>query len=390
MRASISDALGIEIPIVQAPIQGPIGDPAALALPAAVCNAGGLGTVSLWRAETETVRARIRDLKRLTNKPFAVNLNLDFPQEERLEACIEEGVPAISFFWGDPSRLVGRAKEGGAIVLHTVGSASEAKAAVQCGVDIVVAQGWEAGGHVRGTVATLALVPAVVDAVAPVPVIAAGGIADGRGLAAVMALGASGGWIGTRFLASTEVAVHEHYGKGCSVPAKTTPSISSGLFDIGWPNAPHRALRNPTVTAWETAGRPPAGKRLGEGEVVATSKSRGPVVRYSAVPPMADVEGDPRGSPDVGRPKRRPSDEDPAGSGRWCGDLTVKRVRSSSGSRRWCAEQTVYCVTIHRVLQGRHRSGIKSGHIRGANNGRLWRISLKNRGSARGAYGSVA
>ena len=111
----------------------------------------------LWRAEIDVLRARIRDLKALTGRPFAVNAVggiLDFPQEEQLDACIEEGVPAISFFWDDPCRLVGRAKEGGAFVLHTVGSASEAKAAVQCGVDIVVAQGWEAGGHVRGTVAT--------------------------------------------------------------------------------------------------------------------------------------------------------------------------------------------------------------------------------------------
>jgi len=292
MRTAICDALGIELPIVQAPIQGPIGDPAALALPAAVCGAGGLGTISLWRAETDTLRARIRDLKRLTSKPFAVNLNLDFPQDKRLDACLEEGVPAVSFFWGDPSRLVGRAKESGAIVLHTVASASEAKAAVQCGVDIVVAQGWEAGGHVLGTVATLALVPAVVDAVAPVPVIAAGGIADGRALAAVLALGAAGAWIGTRFLASAEVAAHEHYRERLLAACENDTVYLERLFDIGWPNAPHRALRNPTVTAWEAAGRPLAGNRPGEGEVVATSKSRGPVVRYGAVPPMADVEGD--------------------------------------------------------------------------------------------------
>src|SRR5207244_7637028 len=100
-----------------------------------------------------------------------------------------------------PASLVPRAKGGGAIVMRTVGSAAAAKQAVNCGVDIVVAQGWEAGGHVRGTVATMALVPAVVDAVSPAPVVAAGGIADGRGLAAALALGAAGAWIGTRFLA---------------------------------------------------------------------------------------------------------------------------------------------------------------------------------------------
>ena len=160
-----------------------------------------------WRADLDTVRRQIRETRELTGRPFGVNLNLDFPQEERLAVCLEERVPVISFFWRDPSLLVSRAKAGGAAVLHSVGSVAEARRAVDCGVDVVVAQGWEAGGHVRGTVATLPLVPSVIDAVAPTPVVAAGGIADGRGLAAVLALGADAAWIGTRFLASTEAAI---------------------------------------------------------------------------------------------------------------------------------------------------------------------------------------
>ena len=149
-------------------------------------------------------------MKSLTDKPFAVNLILDFPQEERSKLVYEQ-VPVISFFWGDPGDLVARAKAGGAMVMQTVGTAEEAKVAVRYGVDVVVAQGWEAGGHVWGTIATMALVPAVVDAVTPVPVVAAGGVADGRGLAAALALGASGAWIGTRFLASEEATIHPHY-----------------------------------------------------------------------------------------------------------------------------------------------------------------------------------
>jgi NAD(P)H-dependent flavin oxidoreductase YrpB (nitropropane dioxygenase family) len=180
-------------------------------LAAAVSNAGGLGTLALWGADIENLRRQVRETRGLTSKPFAVNLNLEFPQEERLDACLQEGVPVISLFWRDPSSLVARAKSGGAIVLHTVSTAKEARHAVQCGVDVVVAQGWEAGGHVRGTVATMPLIPAVVDAVGPVLVVAAGGIADGRGTAATLALGASGAWIGTRFLASNEVAIHPHY-----------------------------------------------------------------------------------------------------------------------------------------------------------------------------------
>jgi NAD(P)H-dependent flavin oxidoreductase YrpB (nitropropane dioxygenase family) len=271
MRTAVCDTLRIEIPIIQAPMGG-AGGPR---LAAAVINAGGLGTLALWGADIETLRKQARETRSLTSKPFAVNLNLEFPQEERLAACLQEGVPVISFFWRDPSAMVARAKAGGAKVMHTVGTAKDAHAAVQCGVDVIVAQGWEAGGHVRGTVATMPLLPAVVDAVAPVPVIAAGGIADGRGLAAAPALGASGAWIGTRFLASNEVAIHPHYRERLLKATEEDTVYLEDLFDVGWPKAPHRVLRNATVAAWEAAGRPESGKRPGEGEVVATSKSRG-------------------------------------------------------------------------------------------------------------------
>jgi nitronate monooxygenase len=262
------------------------------AIAAAVSNAGGLGTLALWGADIQRLRQLVRETRALTAKPFAVNLNLEFPQEERLDACLLEGVPVISFFWGDPSGLVTRAKSGGATVLHTVGTAEEARRAVASGVDVVVAQGWEAGGHVRGKVATMPLIPAVVDAVGPVPVFAAGGIADGRGLAAALALGASGAWIGTRFLASNEVTIHPRYRERILQATEDDTVYLEELFDIDWPKAPHRVLRNSTVDAWEAAGRPATGERPGEGEVVANSKSRGPIVRYRSYTPAADAEGD--------------------------------------------------------------------------------------------------
>lgn len=187
-------------------------------------------------------------------KSRAANLNQEFPQEERLAACLDGGVSVISFFWRDPSALAARAKAGGATVLHTVGSAADAKRAVNCGVDIVVAQGWEAGGHVRGTVATMPLVPAVADAVAPVPVVGAGGIANGRGLAAALALGAGVAWIGTRFLVSLEAAVHPRYREWLLRANENDTVFLENLFDRRWPDAPHRTLRNPTVEAWEAAG----------------------------------------------------------------------------------------------------------------------------------------
>jgi NAD(P)H-dependent flavin oxidoreductase YrpB (nitropropane dioxygenase family) len=288
MKTAICESLGIELPIIQAPMGGAAGP----ALAAAVSNAGGLGMLPLWRADAETMRQQIRTTRALTSQPFAVNLTLEIPQEERLAVCLDEGVAIISFFWRDPASLVPIAKAGGAVVLHTVGSADEAKKAVDCGVDIVVAQGWEAGGHVRGMVATMPLVPAVVDAVRPTPVVAAGGIADGRGLAAVLALGAAGAWMGTRFLVSYEAAIHHRYRELLLRANENDTVYLDDLFDVRWPNAPHRTLRNTTVEAWQAAGRPASGHRPGEGEVIATSRSSGPIVRYQSYTPVTDTEGD--------------------------------------------------------------------------------------------------
>src|SRR3954470_19467641 len=159
------ERLGIEVPIIQAPMGGAVGP----ALAAAVSNAGGLGTLALWGADIQALRQRVRETRALTTKPFAVNLNLDFPQEERLDACLQEGVPVISFFWRDPSGLVARAKSGGAKVLHTVSTAAEARDAAASGGDAISARGWEAGGRLWGKVATMPLIPAVLDAVGPVP-----------------------------------------------------------------------------------------------------------------------------------------------------------------------------------------------------------------------------
>ena len=293
MRTPLCDLLGIEVPIVAAPIIAPVGVAAGPRFAAAVSEAGGLGTIALWLAEIDVLRTRIRDLKSLTEKPFAVNLRLDLDAAPRLDACLEEGVRIVSMFWGDPSELAPRAKAAGAMVMQTVRSAKEAQIAVDCGVDVVVAQGWEAGGHVWGTVATMALVPAVVDAVAPVPVVAAGGIADGRGMAAALALGAAGVWIGTRFLAAVETNFHARYVERLLAASETDTVYLENLFDGGpWTDAPARTLRSQTVSEWETAGRPRAGQRPGETDIVAVSASRGEVKRYAPVAPVTDIEGD--------------------------------------------------------------------------------------------------
>jgi NAD(P)H-dependent flavin oxidoreductase YrpB (nitropropane dioxygenase family) len=286
MRTALCDRLGIAVPVVQAPM----GGAACPALAAAVSNAGGLGMLALSWHPPEAVRAAIRETRALTDRPFGVNLVLAFPQSERFAVCLEEQVPVISLFWGDPAPFVERAHAAGAAVTSTVASAAQAREVVAAGVDVVVAQGWEAGGHVLGEVATLPLTRAVVQAV-NAPVIAAGGISDGRGLAAVLALGAAGAWIGTRFLATPEAQVHADYRERL-LAADEAATQHTRLFDVGWPNAAHRVLKNSTIAAWEAAGRPPSGARPGEGEAVAQGPRGGASPRYAAVTPAPGMTGD--------------------------------------------------------------------------------------------------
>lgn len=279
--------LGIDVPIVQAPIGG-LSTPA---LAAAVSNAGALGTLSVTWREPGRLRELLAETKRLTDRPFGANLVLVWPPEERLAICLEAGVRLVSFFWGDPAPYVERVHAAGALVSLTVGSAEEARRAVDAGVDVVVTQGWEAGGHVWGKVATLPLVPRVVDAVAPVPVVAAGGIGDGRGLAAVLALGAAGAWLGTRFLLSEEASVHDRYRRRIAA-ARETDTVHADIFSVDWPDSPLRVLRNETVTRWEAAGRPAIGQRPGEGEVLGHNELGEPIPRYSDSAPLAGTTGE--------------------------------------------------------------------------------------------------
>jgi len=284
VRTPLCELLGIEQPIVQAPMA------AVPQLAAAVSNAGALGMATLtWSTSAADV---VRETAALTDRPFGGNLVLASDQHRRLDEALEAGLRIVSLFWGDPASYVEQVHNANGVVLHTVSSAEEALRAVASGVDVIVAQGWEAGGHVRGQVATLPLVPAVVDAVAPVPVIAAGGIGDARGVAAVLALGAQAAWLGTRFLLAQEMPIHQEYRRRLMDAAETDAQWYADLYEVGWPDAPHRALRNSTAEVWEAAGRPPAGSRPGEGDVIAHFASGESIVRYEPAPPMVGTTGD--------------------------------------------------------------------------------------------------
>lgn len=287
MRTPLCGLLGIDAPVVLAPMGGAVTP----RLAAAVSNAGGLGMLPLSWTPPGEVAAVVEETRQLTGRPFGVNLGLAWDQRERLASALSAGVGVVSFFWGDAGSLIGEAREAGTVVFVTVGTAAEGRAAAAAGADVIVAQGWEAGGHVWGTVSTIALVPRIVDAVAPLPVVAAGGIADGRGLAAVLALGAVGAWIGTRFLAATEAAIHPDYRRRI-LAAGEGDTFYGTLFDRGWPDAPHRTLRNSTTDAWERAGRPAPGSRPGEDDEPAARADGSAINRYASSTPTAAMSGD--------------------------------------------------------------------------------------------------
>ncbi|MHB1392012.1 MAG: enoyl-[acyl-carrier-protein] reductase FabK [Clostridia bacterium] len=205
-KTSICDVLGIKYPI----LQGGMAWVATAELAAAVSNAGGLGIIGAGNAPGEYVRNEIRKAKKLTDKPFGVNIMLLSPfVEEVINAVYEERVPVITTGAGNPGKYIARFKEIGTKIIPVVPAVSLAKKMEHEGVDALIAEGTESGGHV-GELTTMALVPQVVDAV-NIPVIAAGGIADGRGLISALALGAQGVQMGTVFVCASECTAHENY-----------------------------------------------------------------------------------------------------------------------------------------------------------------------------------
>jgi nitronate monooxygenase len=273
------------VPLMQAPI-GPAATPA---LAAAVSDAGGIGSLGASWTEPAVLRAQIREIRKATDRPFCVNLVLAFEQEERLEIAVAEGVEVISFSWGIHPDLVSRAHAGGCLVVAQAGTPEGAAAAVEAGCDAIMAQGVEAGGHVQGEIGVLALVGELSRSLR-VPVIAAGGIVDARGARAAMSAGAAGVAMGTRFLATPEADVHPDWAARL-VAASAADTVLTGLFDGGWPGAPHRVLRNSTYRSWDEAGRLPAGSRPGEGEVVARHGGV-EIARYAADEPRRATTGD--------------------------------------------------------------------------------------------------
>lgn len=237
MKTEITELLGIQYPI----IQGGMAWVAECHLAAAVSNAGGLGLIGAANAPAEWVREQIREAKKLTDKPFGVNIMLMSPYADEVAQIVaEEQVKVVTTGAGNPEKYMSRWKEAGVKVIPVVASVALAKRMERCGADAVVAEGCEAGGHI-GETTTMVLVPQVAEAV-NIPVIAAGGIADGRGIAAAFMLGAKGVQMGTHFVVADECVVHDNYKerilKASDIDTRVT-GRSTGH--------PVRALRNETT-----------------------------------------------------------------------------------------------------------------------------------------------
>jgi enoyl-[acyl-carrier protein] reductase II len=253
LRTRLTELLGIEKPVVQASL----GQWTSVDLAAAVSNVGGLGTIGTVLTPAERIAEYVRHTRALTDRPFAVNYSARGPFDpESFDATVEARPAVISFAHGDPGELPARAHEAGIVFVQMVNTVAQARRAAEQGADALIAQGAESAGF-GGSIGTLALVPQIVDAVPDLPVVASGGIADGRGLAAALALGADGVNIGTRFLASTEATVDDDWKRAIvdaesqdAVRAEFAPTLIpkpdwAGAYDV----VP-RVLRTPFVDEW--------------------------------------------------------------------------------------------------------------------------------------------
>lgn len=251
LHTRLCDLLEIEHPIISAPM----GSAAGAELAAAVSEAGGFGLIGVGlRPEGSWLREQINIARELTDKPFGVGFISSSPGlEEAIQVALEERVAAVSHSFADAAPYIPAAHAAGVKVLVQVQSVALAAAAAQAGADVITAQGTEAGGH-TGYLGTLPIVPAVIEVASGIPVVAAGGIADGRGVAAVLMLGAEGAWIGTRFVASRESATAD-WGKARVVEAGTDDTVLTRAYDLAMENPfpsyiGDRVLRNDYTDQW--------------------------------------------------------------------------------------------------------------------------------------------
>ena len=293
LRTRITEQYGLKVPFINAGMAFIATAP----LVRAVCNAGGMGMLGIPAMPPDVLQAAIRDVKAVDPACFGVDIIARFSGIEHIEVCVTEKVPVVVFFWDDaPDEWLSRLRAAGSHIWFQVGSVEEAKAALRHGAQGLVVQGSEAGGHNRAAAATFSLLPAVIDAVPSVPVVAAGGIADGRTVAAALALGADAVWVGTRLLASFEAYAHPQY-KDRVVAAGVEDTARHLIFGPEFPDASTRGLRNRIVREWERRDDPPPYKVVPDSELPVIGQARlygqeFPMKRFCGFPPTPEFTGD--------------------------------------------------------------------------------------------------
>jgi enoyl-[acyl-carrier protein] reductase II len=253
LHTLVCDLLGIEFPIIQAGM-GPF---TSAELVAAVSNAGALGSLGAGARTLDSFKEELAKIKHLTERPFAINhtLSPSLPNPEAFSLSIRAKPRLISFALGNPKDYIQQVHDAGILVMHQVATVQQAYQAAEAGVDIIIAQGTESGGF-SGSISGLVLIPQVVDAVSPIPVVAAGGIADGRGLAAALVLGAQGVNVGTRFLASTEAPIDDSW-KQAILAAESQDAVKVEFWNDIYPPGEQayytipRTLSSPFIKKWE-------------------------------------------------------------------------------------------------------------------------------------------
>ena len=284
LHTPLLDILGCDLPILAAGM----GGVARFELAAAVSAAGGLGCLGMVREPMAMIESQVQQLRDLTSRPFGINL-IPAATESRLlatqvDCIIDLKVPIACLFWDIDRDTMARLLEAGIVVMHQVGSVQDARAALAAGADVIIAQGYDAGGHVRGTIGTFSLVPEIAE-ISPVPVVAAGGIVSGRGLAAALMLGAQGVWCGSVFVSTRESYAHELH-KQALVDAVSEDAVHTLAFPLNWPqNAPVRVLKNSITANFQDGRGLPRTRHIGE-------QDGKPVYLFSTDSPLRDAVGE--------------------------------------------------------------------------------------------------